>query len=460
MRARTFATIAFLTAIVFTTASYGQIAAPPRVGPIPSEGNEGLRPNALGTAQQVAMPNNIIQPIPLTAAEKEAALAGIDKHLVAEIAKLKISLKNVLPDEIATLAKTAGWKPADQQALVVALRAMDPTAVYETWTKGNTQDTAGAEITARQTDARRAIARLEQDAEKNKAALRQDMTDLDSALTKVAAATPGVNDVGPAVASLDAWVEARRFVDSATPANGPIAPLPQGKIALIYDPSVPRGTAIVLSKEAMIIGSEGQPGLRIVTGTAVEALGLPVVTGTPVGDLQSPEMKGGILLVNRGKNNATVNYNLNGTHYVMEAGMSQRLDNDRKWVVEYDRGQGLPPLAYTLSPGTFYFTPSDMGWQLFRQRYDIAIDNTENHQEFNFVFQGQNQTVPAGATKTLTSDYPIVVQYDRGNGTETVTKMMFYSGNVQVGMNVADNKWDLFPTNDNQREVTALRLFR
>jgi len=283
---------------------------------------------------------------------------------------------------------------------------------------------------------------------------------LDTALTKVAATTPGVNDVGPAVASLDSWVEARRFVDAATPANGPIAPLPQGKIALIYDPSVPRGTAIVLSKEAMIIGSEGQPGLRIVTGTAVEALGLPVVTGTPVGDLQSPEMKGGILLVNRGKNNATVNYNLNGTHYVMEAGMSQRLDNDRKWIVEYDRGQGLPPLAYTLSPGTFYFTPSDMGWQLFRQRYDVAIDNTENHQEFNFVFQGQNQTVPAGATKTLTSDYPIVVQYDRGNGTETVTKMMFFSGNVQVGMNVADNKWDLFPTNDNQREVTALRLFR
>jgi hypothetical protein len=155
-----------------------------------------------------------------------------------------------------------------------------------------------------------------------------------------------------------------------------------------------------------------------------------------------------------------VNYDLNGTHYVMEAGESQRLAADRNWVIEYDRGQGLGPLTYSLAPGTFFFTPSDMGWQLFRQRFDVAIDNTQNHQEFNFVFHGQAMTVPAGATKTLTSDYPIVVQYDRGNGSEVVTKVMFYSGNVQVGMNVADNKWDLFPTTDNQREVTAMRLFR
>ena len=65
-----------------------------------------------------------------------------------------------------------------------------------------------------------------------------------------------------------------------------------------------------------------------------------------------------------------------------------------------------------------------------------------------------------GETKALTSDYPIVVQYDRGNGSEVAIKSMHFSGNVQVGMNAADNKWNLFPTTDNQREATALRLFR
>lgn len=459
MTSRIFASIA-LAAILVPTTVCGQIAAPPRVGPIPSEGNAGLRQNALGTTQQVAIPNRIIQPIPLSAAEKETALTGIDNHLATEIAELKLALNKVLPDEISMLAKTAGWMPADQQTLVTALRAQDSTAVYEAWAKAAPQDTANAEIAARQTDARKIIGRLEQDVEKNKSALRQDVTDLDAALTKIAATTPGVNDLTPAVASLDGWVEARRYVEAANPAKGPVASLPQGKIKLIYEPGVPVGTAIVLSKEAMIIGGEGQAGLKIVTGTAIEALGLPVVSGTPVEDMEVSEVKGGILLVNRGKNNATVNYNLNGTHYVMEPGMAQRLEADRNWVIEYDRGQSEGPAAYTLATGTYHFTPSDMGWQLFRQRFDVTLDNTQNKQEFHFVFKGENLTVPAGETKTLTSDYPIVVQYDRGNGSEVAIKSMHFSGNVQVGMNVADNKWDLFPTTDNQREATALRLFR
>jgi hypothetical protein len=89
-----------------------------------------------------------------------------------------------------------------------------------------------------------------------------------------------------------------------------------------------------------------------------------------------------------------------------------------------------------------------------------VLDNSQSPQEFNFLFQGEAMTVPAGGTKTLTSMYPIVVKFDRGNGSEFSVKMMHFSGNVQVGVNAEDNLWDLFPTSDNQREVTRLKLFQ
>jgi len=45
------------------------------------------------------------------------------------------------------------------------------------------------------------------------------------------------------------------------------------------DPSLPIGTAIVLSKEAMLIGHEGAGPLTITTGNAAHALQLPIVSG-------------------------------------------------------------------------------------------------------------------------------------------------------------------------------------
>lgn len=437
-----------------------QIAAPPRVGNEPSEGNQGLRGNTTDAGPAVAMTNPIVRPRPLSAAEKDAALAGIDRHLAEEVAQLRAKLDHILPDEIGILAKTGGWTPAQQQALVAALRVNDPTAVFEAWSQAAPQDTAGAELASRQTDARRLAAKVEQDLEKNRAAMPQDVGALDDALGKIAAATPTVGELSTSVGSLKTWLEARRIVAAAAPAKGPEATLPKGQVALIYDPSLAVSEAIVLSDQALLIGNEGHAGLVIRKGNAAEALGLPIVTGTPLAEAEWPEMTDGIMLCNRLSSKATINYNLNGNHYVMEPGMAQRLENDRPWTVDFDRGQSFGPATYSLEPGTYHFTPSDQGWQLFKQRFDVVLDNSQSPQEFNFLFQGEAMTVPAGGTKTLTSMYPIVVKFDRGNGSEFSVKMMHFSGNVQVGVNAEDNLWDLFPTSDNQREVTRLKLFQ
>jgi hypothetical protein len=449
-----------LYSLTLVPSVFGQLAVPARVGPEPTRGNNALRRNSFEPNKPVAMTNKIVKPIPLAATDKENALASIDKHLADAVAGLQSKLKGLLPDELSMLAKTAGWKADHQQALVVALRASDASAVYEAWTQGNPQDTAGAEIAARQTDAKRLITRLAQDVEKNPAGIGQDVTDLDAAVTKITSATPGVADVAPAMSNLKTLAQARKLVDGATPAKGSVVKLPTGKIDLVYDPSLPSGVAIVLCEKAMLIGNQGRGSLKITQGNAAEALGMPIVTGSPVPDLQGEEMTAGTLIMNPAAAKGTINYNVNGNHFVAEPGMGQRLAAGRQWVIEFDRGEKFGTATYTLEQGTYYFTPTDLGWQLYKHRFDIVVDNSQNSQEFNFVFQGEDLTVPANGSRTITSAYPVVVSYDRGNGSEFAKKSMAFIGNVEVGVNASDNLWDLFPTNDNRREVSGLKLFQ
>lgn len=442
------------------TTAWGQIAAPPIVGNQPSDGNQGLRSNTVDPAQPAAMINKITSPMPLTASERDSALIAVDKHINESVTLVKEKLNGLLPDELAVLAKTAGWTGDHQQSLVTALRAGDPTAVYEAYAQGNPKDAAGAEIVARQVDVRRMLSRLDQNVEKNQASLPQDVADLDKAIGKISATTPAISEVTPLVDTLRNWVRVREFVEKATPQKGSVAKLPAGKISLIHDPGSPLGTAVVLGNDALLIGNQGRGPLTITMGNAAEALGLPIVTGTPVDEAEGEEMKEGVMLVNPLRTKTTMNYNVNGTHYVMEPGMAQRLPAGTEWVVEYDRGQNYGPAAYTLGQGTFYFTASDQGMQLFEQRFDVTLDNSQSNQEFNALVAGENFTVPAYGSRTITSKYPIVVKYDRGNGSAFVARSMYFSGNVQVGVNSEDNLWDLFPTNDNQRETTKLKLFR
>jgi hypothetical protein len=436
-----------------------QIAVPPRVGNQPSLGNQGLRQNVIQSTKAVAMTNHITIPKPLLAQERDNALAEIDRHVREEFKALDQKLMKLLPDELAILAKTAGWATENQQKLVAALRANDPAAVFEAWSRGSPQDGTGAEIAARQTDVRKILAQLRLEVEKNPAAAGATFDMLDEALVKITAATPGVLELNGSVDTFQTWAQARHLIDTAVVGKGSSATLPTGRISLVYDPSLAVGTAIVLSDKALLIGNQGRGPLKIETGIAAAALGLPIVTGDALADAQGQEAASGVLLRNTAGSLGTINYNVDGSHYVMEPGMFQKLPENRNWHLEFDRGGGFGPAQYTLSPGTYHFTPSDQGWQVFRARFDIVVDNTQNPQEFHFIHDGEVMTVPANGTRKVASDYPIVLRYDRGNDSELAAKIVRESGNIQVGVNATDNRWDLFPTVDNAREVTGLRPF-
>lgn len=433
-------------------------------GPPPSLGRSEIKANSFEPNKPVAVTNKIIKAIPLSAETQRSALNNIDRRVAAQVNELAEKLKTILPDELTTLTKTTGWKTEDQQALVGALRAGDRTAVYEAWVKGNPQDTAGAELAARQTDVRSLTSRMIQEAEKNRAALKQTVSEFDAALGKIASATPAVSDLAIPVKTLKTWVEARKLIEASTPARGSVAKLPTGsEVTMIFDPALAAGTAVVLSDQAILIGYEGHPSLVISSGNAAEALGLPIVTGTPLAELQGEEVVDGVLIINPPESQGTINYNVNGNQYESQPGMIQKLaalPDGRAWKIDYDRGGNFGPATYSLTTGTYRFRPTDRGWQLFRLRYEVALDNSQSNQEFNFIFQGEDLIVPAGGARTLVSNYPIVVRFDRGNGSTFVAKTTpIFVGTVQIGVNANDNLWDLFPTDANRREVSKLKPF-
>ena len=441
-----------------------QDAARPRVGSQPSLGNEALRVNAFEANEPVAMTNRVVKPIPMSAETQKTALSNIDRQISSQASALAKKVKSVLPDELAILTKTTGWTAENQQALVTALRAGDPTAVYETWVKGNPQDTAGAELVARQTNVKRLATQIVQDAEKNTAALSQDVSDFDAALGKITGTTPEVDDLQPKADRLQTWVQARKLIAEATPGKGRTAHLPSGDdVNLIFDPTLAVGTVVVLNDDAVLIGHDGHNALRITEGNAAEALGLPIVTGTPLPEVQGKEVTDGVLILNPAETQGTVNYGIDGNHYVARSGMRQVLpprNDDRHWVIEYDRGADQGPARYTLRSGTYRFAPTELGWQLYRERYSITLDNSESEQEFNFIFHGEDMIVPAGGTLTLNSKYPVVVRFDRGNGGDFVARKTPQNvGTIQVGVNAADNLWDLFPESGNRREANNVKPF-
>ncbi len=214
--------------------AYSQVA-PPGSAAEPTDGSEPVRRNSYEPTTAVAAMNKIVQPVPLKADERDTAVEGIDRHITEEVAGLKAKLKTILPDELTVLSKTVGWKAEKQNALLVAFRSGDPAAVYEAWTQGNPQDTAGAELVSRQVDVKRACSRLEQDVQHHQA-IGQDLSDLEASLTKIAASTPSIADLNTAVASLKTWADVRKLVESAVPENGATARLPNGRVTLIFAP--------------------------------------------------------------------------------------------------------------------------------------------------------------------------------------------------------------------------------
>jgi hypothetical protein len=453
--------------IVGTAALAQFYGPPPGYGP-GGQANIARRPiarpgalerNQMPVRNRDAMENSVITPIQLTEARLEAAKEGVDRQIRDLIEDLRPQLRHLFPDKLEALSGTSGWSPEARTALTKALRSGDSEQIYEAWLEAEPNNTTGAERIAREAELQRCFKRLEQNAEEGSATTAQ-LDDVKDALDKLAVSDEEAGQLTGALSELATWIKIQEILDDAEPDTGAAKALPKGRVTIIKNPNLAVGTAVVLNNSTVMVGSRGQGGVEIARGNAAEALGLPLINDDPLPDAEGAPQRSGTLILNPRKHGETIRYVLNGEEYIMRPGTSQRLRTGRQWRIEYDRGANAGVAQYTLTDGTYIWTPTERGWQLYKQRYDVTIDNSRNPRDFHFVVNDEPSMVRAGHARKMSNPYPLVIEYDRGNGSEMVAKSVNFSGNVEVGVNAQDNLLDLFPEQGNAKRATEPELFQ
>lgn len=430
----------------------------PTVARRPMDRPGALERNPMPVRNREVGINDVITPIPLTAARIEAAKDGVDRQIRDLIEDLRPEIRHLFPDKIDALSGTSRWDADARTALTKALRSGDPEQIYEAWLDAEPNNTTGAERIAREAELQRAFKRLEQSGDEGEATSAQ-MEDVRAALDKLAAFDEGAGEIALALDELDTWIRIQEMLDDAEPDTGAAKALPKGRVKIIKNPNLSPGTAVVLNNATVMVGNRGRGGVEVTRGNAAEALGLPVIDDDPLPDAEGAPQRSGTLIMNPRKHGETIRYVLNGEEYIMQPGTSQRLRTGYQWRIEFDRGANAGVADYTLTNGTYVWTPTERGWQLYKQRYDVAIDNSRNPRDFHFVVNDEPMLVRAGHARKISNPYPIVIEYDRGNGVEMATKAINFSGNVEVGVNAQENLLDLFVEEGNAKRALEPGLF-
>lgn len=63
------------------------------------------------------------------------------------------------------------------------------------------------------------------------------------------------------------------------------------------------------------------------------------------------------------------------------------------WVIAFDRGGQAGEARYTLAPGSYEFTVAASGWDLVQKTFKVALDNSANPGDFNYVLENRSRLI-------------------------------------------------------------------
>jgi hypothetical protein len=226
--------------------------------------------------------------------------------------------------------------------------------------------------------------------------------------------------------------------------------LPHGNIPVVFVPALGVDDVLVIPDgRAIVMGTGGVGSLDTIQVDAAEALGIPLGIGQPEPDTSldvKKTVKDGVVLSNPKENEVEINYLVSNSNFSMKPGYSQLLGAGKTWEIRFSPGDGLPEAKQVLKDGVYYFGSKNNSWELTRQTFSVTVDNASNDQPFNYVADNTEVTIPPGNKKEHTSDYPIVLRFDRGDGgKESLKKISKKNYNLKIGINPADGLWDLYP---------------
>ena len=222
---------------------------------------------------------------------------------------------------------------------------------------------------------------------------------------------------------------------------------------VILIPGLPNGSVAVAPGGNLIYGTGNDGELQVLEGGYEDVLGMAIPTVDPVADMdekEDPATDNAILLINPASSKVTINYNVDGSPFKMEPGFTQTLNSKSGRLVEFDRGLQFGKASYSLQKGTYKFKMTNKGWELYSQTFESTIDNSKNKIDFNYVFENKQLTIKAGEKKTHSSSYPVVIQFDRGDGGSPVGKQLETETTYFVGLDLSKKRLELFPASDKQ----------
>ena len=256
--------------------------------------------------------------------------------------------------------------------------------------------------------------------------------------------------VNQALGSLQTLSQIQQIL-SFWPPGGIDIPFPGGITGVIFDPFLPADAVYVLPGGAILDGTGGVGGFEIGQGTLAEAAGLPPGVGEAVPPSADPGncLTSGLIIMNPAVNAVGMEYVVNNQNYSTPAGYNQTFSGTGSWLTQFNRGPGFGDGRYSLNEGTYYFTSTDKGWELYVRSFTVVIDNAENPKSFEYVVGNTNSSVAGGQSQTHTSKYPICIKFDRGGGNQPAQKLIgdptVGKTQLRVAINTDDNLWDLYP---------------
>jgi hypothetical protein len=134
---------------------------------------------------------------------------------------------------------------------------------------------------------------------------------------------------------------------------------------------------------------------------------------------------------------------LDGNSFTIDPGSSQELSGKESWLIQFERGGNNGSARYTLTDGTYTFSITNKGWELSSAVCDVTLDNSANAADFNYLNGDRVETVPAGQSKALSSRFPIVVRFDRGDGGPPVARRLQGQRTYRVAWDPAAQAIDL-----------------
>ncbi len=233
----------------------------------------------------------------------------------------------------------------------------------------------------------------------------------------------------------------------------PVA-LPAGPVNIVYHPKLPDRQVVVVNAQTVMVGTGGRGSFRMEHGYVAEALGHRIGRGTPLAENRTDLVRSGVVVVN--PTQAKVRFVFGSHDVTLEPGYQQSFPG--KDVISFDRGAGKKTASYTLEPGAYEFVVGTDGWDVQRKTYEVTVSNAGNLEPFHYVVQGEQVSLAAEESKTHTSNYPILIRFDRGDGS-TTRQIRWDKGQttLQIAINPTDNLWDLFVFSEVEAQKDVLQ---